>query len=284
MMKSANNKWLWWLVARNKCCIRCQKGITHHKNERSNHNVWIERRLYALLCSACMTKIPWITTVQCLRCGRAQVCQDCHYRKTRSLRYNRSAVRYTDEMKQWLSTYKFQGDARYRELLTYMLSHVYDQVTLQLVRDQGLYEHWQQSHLTIRIYAKRYKLWQVVTSVPISEERILERGFNQAQQLALGVAEYGELPYIELLRRDRDSVKLSSKNKRERENSVQQLYASEASYWLPLMRVWKTAPLINILLVDDVYTTGSTIEACSSAIISHAPSPIAIYSLTWARA
>lgn len=284
MPSSTQNKWLWWLTARKRHCLCCQNSVTHNRYERSKHYPWIDRRLYDLLCATCVANIPWITTVQCKRCGRAQVCQDCHYRGTSALQCNRSAVRYTDEMKQWLSMYKFQGDERYRELLAFMQSHVYEQVTLQLVRDQGLYEHWRASRLTIRTYAKRYKLWQVVTAVPISEERLLERGFNQAKQLAMSVAEYGELPFIELLHRQRDSIKLSSKKKWERVSTVQQLYISEPSYWLPLMEVSSSRTPMNILLVDDVYTTGSTIEACAQAIVDSAPSDVTIYGLTWARA
>lgn len=293
-MSSSFRNWLSWLQPQRKSCLRCGHVIIHRNQNKA---AWIDKSLYYTLCSTCMGSIPWITAVQCLRCGRAQVCGDCRYRKEDVLRCNRSAVRYTEQIKQWLRDYKFLGDERYRELLSAMMLHVYEQVTLQLLRDQGMLEQWRSSRLRITEFAKRYSVWHAVTAVPISEERLLERGFNQAEQLATSIAGRRHIPYLELLSRERDSSKLSVQKKWERVSNVSQLYSSEPSSWQPLLRQMDFSrynnnspnysnykPSFNILLVDDVYTTGSTIHACANILMKNAPMNINIYSLTWARA
>lgn len=134
----------------------------------------------------------------------------------------------------------------------------------------------------------REQVWHAVTYVPISPERAEERGFNQAERLARAAAERAGAPLLPLLRRMRDSGKQSQRSRAERlramraafgpdETGVRQLAA-----WCGSRRSDPAEP-IRILLVDDIYTTGSTAEACAETIRAASPVPASVYVLTWAR-
>jgi competence protein ComFC len=100
----------------------------------------------------------------------------------------------------------------------------------------------------------------VVVPVPLHPLRLRERGYNQAELIARPLAKLLRLPlgsYLLVRTRPRpDKHKLT---RRERWQTVRGAYATR-----PRTQVDK----LRILLVDDVFTTGATLDACSRALRS----------------
>ncbi|SEL75159.1 hypothetical protein SAMN05518856_11768 [Paenibacillus sp. OK003] len=163
-----------------------------------------------------------------------------------------------------------------------------------------------------------------VTYVPVSNERLAERGFNQAERLAAGLAAAVRLPVVDLLQRRINTTKQSFKTRGERIQTMQDAFAIQpggidmllelykaakaasqsvqknmysraansfsngeegSSHFRSTPQGWQVAPL-RLLIIDDIYTTGSTLDACGQVILSAGSSinlPIEIYTLTLAR-
>ncbi len=295
------------------------------------------RSLRPLLCARCLTAVPWIREVRCPCCGRAVECPDCPRRSHPKLIMNRSAVQYSRQMKEWLSAYKYQGNERLHQILSLMLDYAY----LQLV--QGVSPD-----------CRPFR--PLITSVPISDLRMQERGFNQAERLAESLAARQRLPYVRLLRRIRHTSRQSQKTRLERIRDLRGAFAvlrdqlpgagpllesgasgggslegAMPSSAMPqtdrlpggrsssgpaddarpgsgitggaasgtglanggvpvgampgeVMDGTSTARAFRpdaIVIVDDVYTTGSTLHECARVL--HAELRVPIYSVTWAR-
>ncbi|WP_020619528.1 ComF family protein [Paenibacillus daejeonensis] len=226
----------------------------------------------ARLCRACRSELSWIRSeeIQCYVCGRAEACEDCIRRGNGQILWNRSAVRYTDAMREWLADYKYRGAERLEPLLQNMLYALYDRTSAEL-RGQMADSRWK---------------WDIVAFVPLSNMRLDERGFNQAERLAAALAGRYGLPLASLLVRTRDSGKQSHKDRLARMRAMEGLFAVEAgasSYLAHLYRVNGGRRAVRILLLDDIYTTGSTVHACASALHSCTAIPLQISVLTWAR-
>ncbi|RXZ83476.1 ComF family protein [Paenibacillaceae bacterium] len=291
------------------------------------------------LCKGCLASISWISVIRCSVCGRSVHCEDCVKRSDAQLIANRSAVNYDEHMREWLAQYKYRGSERLQPLLTAMLFPVFEQLTAELyarsrerlnarpnirtMRQDGG-QGWldeapsllrkrlstlMKSLLGMRLgsgkeisSALRASLWDAITYVPISPERAGERGFNQAEQMAAGLAAQYGLPIVPLLLRTRDSDKQSFKTRQQRVSNVGGLFAPlpDAPANLDALRARKCMvaireqPLrqqmncepnqpLRLLLVDDIYTTGSTVHSCARALMSMQDRPLEIYALTWAR-
>lgn len=98
-----------------------------------------------------------------------------------------------------------------------------------------------------------------ITSVPIHPKRLRERGFNQAQVIAQTLAELVGLPYQDLLIRKVHGIHQASIQSRdERLNHVTNHFAFNSFL--------TSLPPKTVLLVDDVFTTGSTLNECARVL------------------
>ncbi|KMY55515.1 phosphoribosyltransferase [Bacillus sp. FJAT-27231] len=186
----------------------------------------------AVICEKCRQSFEKIKGEGCRTCSRPLaaldpsfiiegVCLDCVrweedplYRGT--LAKNRSLYVYNDAMKEVIARFKYRGD--------YVLAKIFAQ--------------------DIREAAKQIK-YDLVIAIPLSEERLSERGFNQAEALA----EVAGLEVTSILERIH-SEKQSKKSRVERLQAPQVFRIKEKSSFCHK----------KILILDDIYTTGSTLR------------------------
>jgi ComF family protein len=117
--------------------------------------------------------------------------------------------------------------------------------------------------------------WSIdlITSVPLGRERLTVRGYNQAALLARPLALYLQKPFLPgLLERVRETHSQVGLNLTQRQENMAGAFTA---------RSHKAAGK-NILVIDDVTTTGATLNACAFALITAGAS--AVYGLTLARA
>lgn len=92
-----------------------------------------------------------------------------------------------------------------------------------------------------------------VTAVPLSKNQRIERGFNQSEILARKISEYLNIPYKECLVKIKDNEPQHSLNSNLRKQNVKGVYKTSNQDIINL----------RILLVDDIVTTGCTLEECT---------------------
>ncbi|UJF33233.1 ComF family protein [Paenibacillus hexagrammi] len=124
---------------------------------------------------------------------------------------SRSAVRYDEGMKEMLARYKYRGDERLRGVFGSMLVYPYRLLNAE----------------TKKLETDRRKTNKVITFVPVSERRLLERGFNQAEQMAVELGRQVGLPVMPLLRRSKHTDKQSFKSRSERIEDLQHVFEAE---------------------------------------------------------
>ena len=119
----------------------------------------------------------------------------------------------------------------------------------------------------------RGEAFDCVTPVPLHWRKRWQRGFNQADLLARCVASHTGIPRTRLLRRLRSTASQASLSNTGRRRNVAAVFACR--------RPERVAGR-NILLIDDVMTTGSTAAACALALKRAGAARVSL--LTLARA
>lgn len=212
------------------------------------------------LCPECDDEIGWIREPRCKQCGRqldsshvasrdVRYCQDCGRSPGDPQIINRAVVQYTPLARDVVSQFKYRGQETLAAMLGLLMADV-------VCREYG------------------QDAVDLITFVPLHATRMAERGFNQAELLAHVIGKHLRRPVVELLVREKETPKQSKQTRQQRIQSIDGAFQLKKDFF-PL------APQRQLLLVDDVYTTGATLRACARELSRAGFSPI--LAVTFAR-
>jgi ComF family protein len=202
-------------------------------------------------CARCRAGLAWLAAPVCEACGYPlEAGGRClnHHPDMRSLTGLRSAAFFEGPLQHALHRLKYSRDMILADTLAEVLAEAWLRLALP---------------------------GEIVVPVPLSSERLRERGYNQAALLARGFAELIALPCrpgaLRRVRHTRTQVGLSVN---ERQSNVQAAFRADA----PAVRGRAC------VLIDDVCTTGATLAACAAALAQAGATQVWGFTLGRARA
>lgn len=190
-----------------------------------------------LICPSCLKRLSFVRSPVCKRCGKeianaaAEYCADCAGR-SRSFEYGVALLNYDETARRSMARIKYENKREYLDFYGAAMARRYEK--------------------TIR----RMNAGALVP-VPVHASRFRERGFNQAGLLAEIVGKRLGIPTApKMLVRDKRTLPQKSLSAAERLRNLSGAFRAEEP----------VRGLDSVLLIDDIYTTGSTIEACARAL------------------
>ena len=190
------------------------------------------------ICRRCRNLLQYIEEPRCMKCGKElsddeqEYCYDCS-KEQKSYISGFPMFNYVSPLKESLARMKYEARQEYAEFY-----------------GRELAKHFKDRFLKLRI--------EVLIPVPISRKRRNKRGYNQAELIADAMSRELLIPVDkELLIRAVDTNPQKKMLRQERSKNLMKAFDLGRSDNIPE----------SILLVDDIYTTGATIDACSRACL-----------------
>lgn len=106
-----------------------------------------------------------------------------------------------------------------------------------------------------------------VMFVPSSKKRIKERGFNQAEELAKILSEKFDKKLLRALIKTKETIHQAGGSQEDRLKNLKNSFLVDSKFKDEIYRK-------NILIIDDVFTTGSTLSECAKAVKVFKPKKI----------
>jgi ComF family protein len=209
------------------------------------------------ICPACFRQIRLVAHPRCPRCGvgfaadlgEDHLCADClrgegHFTKARALAH------YEGLMAAVLARFKYRGHSR-------------------LARPLGdLLAEYREPDFSFADY-------RLVIPVPLHPRRLRQRGFNQSLLLARRIGRRHSLPLdFTALRRIRPTLPQTELSAAERQKNIRGAFAVSNP---------RAVDGNAVLLVDDVFTTGATVEECAKALLKSGAGRVDVLTLARAR-
>lgn len=113
--------------------------------------------------------------------------------------------------------------------------------------------------------------WDGLVPVPLYHRRLRTRGFNQAKELARGLGKARDLPVRSCLRRDRETPSQTGLERRARWENMQNAFTLKGGFDVAGQ---------NLLLIDDVFTTGATTNACARVLAEAGAGRLAVLTVS----
>ena len=191
-----------------------------------------------LICDNCNEKMTVIREPKCEKCGKPLdtnekiYCEDCGKRQhffTRGV----ALFEHTGDLRESVYKFKFGNAREYGEFYGQTAAKQYKNV---------------------------FRAWniQIMIPIPMYYKKEIKRGYNQAEVFANCVSKYTGIPVDKKsLIRKKPTVAQKELNDEMRRANLEGAFAVDAS---------RVSSYKSVLLVDDIYTTGSTVDACAKLL------------------
>lgn len=110
-----------------------------------------------------------------------------------------------------------------------------------------------------REYGQQIRDWRIrlIIPIPLHKKRMRKRGYNQAELIAELLGNVMDIPMDNVsLQRRKDTIPQKELGKRERERNMEGAFELADSFM----------PVASVLLIDDIYTTGSTLGSAAGTL------------------
>ena len=159
--------------------------------------------------------------------SRCKFCENKNFYFDRAI----SCIEYCDKSKVLVLSLKYYGN-------TYMSRYI-----AQVMRDKLEFEQLSADY---------------IIPVPLHKKRMRIRGFNQAEKIASYISEYTNIPIIDCVKRNRNTKRLYALNKFQREKELKNAFEVKGGSEKIIGK--------RIILVDDIFTTGTTVNEISKKL------------------
>ena len=189
------------------------------------------------ICGECANLVHKIVPPYCMTCGKQIrnedeiLCPDCrdtyHYYDE-----GRAMYLYDDAMKRSIYRFKYGGRCEYAKFYGEQLSFKFKEYLDHIAPD-------------------------VLIPIPIHKKRLKKRGYNQAELIAAELSNRLKIPLCSnLLIRTDETLRQKDLNASERQNNLKKAFKTTRN----------DVKLSTAVLIDDIYTTGATIDAAAAAL------------------
>ncbi len=201
------------------------------------------------ICFACMDKLKLLTPPWCMRCGRKtqegeEFCGECREKKHF---YHRGRALYEyNSAAESIYRFKYGGRREYADFYGEQMAEYLG----EFIRSTGA---------------------AGIVPIPLHKNRKRVRGYNQAELLAQALGKRLNIPvYPKMLVRVRDTVPQKKLNPSERENNLKKAFNMGQN----------DVKSKVIIVVDDIYTTGTTIDEAARVLKDNGADKVYFVTLT----
>lgn len=215
-----------FIYPKNISCILCNKPIK-------------KINTYSL-CKDCFKELNFIQD-GCIKCGKPIIYHSlekldlcgCSYCFNKSFYFDKaiSCIEYSDISKSMILGFKYKNK-------TYMAKYISNIMKEKLDLENIKFDY--------------------ITFVPLHKKRMRKRGFNQSEKISKELGKMIDIPILDCIYRKSNTNRLYNLNRKERKIELKNAFLVKENI--------NYANGKNILLIDDIFTTGSTVNEISKLL------------------